>query len=525
MKKRWISLAMAVMLLLSAFSWASAETDPDTLAAQFAYVVKDLDLEKTVDIIWYGHNTAGFIPNENASIKRTLEKLFNVRITDAQVDTFNEEQLNLMKATGMDFDVATMPVEFVEWAELGLLRPISAEDVKTYMPNLYQPLIEAVGEDWVNYATVSGQLYGIPVISQSYTNPITMGVRTDWLEAVGYSPDNLPTTLEGLEEMLVKFHTDDPDGNGQMDTYAIDIFDEQYFGEYPLGAYGVSRRYWYNDGEGKPMWYAVDENYKEALKVLQRWYKLGIFDPEIISDGNNETTAKILADKVGGYHGNDWAFSTGHDKSPVKRGAAEGKTIDITIIPPVSGPSQVPGSTQYAAPVLASGMAFGRNCSDEAMIRIMQIINATFGDKDLFRYLFMGEKDVFYTEDKEGDATVTEMKTSEAMHTHGIQRYLFFSFNPSTTYEWRTEKSRLMIARIVRDMPTVKPNLTSVFTTEAEIEYQASVDKISDSFFWKAVMGEVDVDQEWDGYVKSWLAAGGQEILDQKLKLYEEMTK
>lgn len=524
MKTRYISLVLAVLVLFGIMGQAAAETDPVTLAEQFAYIVEDLDLSETVDITWYGHNTAGFIPSEDASIKRTLENLFNVRITDTQVDTFNEEQLNLMKATGMDFDVATMSVDFVEWSELGLLRAIDVEDVKTYMPNLYNPLMDAVGEDWVRYATVNGSLYGIPVISQSYTNPITIAVRTDWLNAIGYTEDNLPTTLEELEELLLKFHTDDPDGNGLEDTYAIDTFDEKYFAEYPLGAYGISRRYWYNDAEGKPAWYAVDENYKEALKVLQRWYKLGIFDPEIISDGNNETTAKFLADKVAGYMGNDWGFSTGHDKSPVKQAIADGKDMKVTILPPVAGPSGVPGSTQYAAPVIASGMAFGRNCTDEAMVRIMQIINATFGDKELFRYLFMGEKDVFYTEDAEGYATVTENKTSEAMHTHGIQRYLFFSFNPGTTYEWRTEKSRLMVARLVRDLPTVEPNISSVFMTEAEIEYQASVDKIADSFFWKAVMGEVDVDKEWDAYTKSWLAAGGQEIIDAKLEMYESLT-
>ena len=525
MFKRIVALLAIMTLCISVVTVAGADTAPEVLAEQFAYVTEGLDLEKTIEIKWYGHNTAGYIPNSDASIKRTLEKLFNVVITDVEVDTFNEDQLNLMKGTGMEFDVATMSIDFAEWSELGLLREINADDVKNYMPNLYNPLVNAVGDDWTTYASVNGKLFGIPVISQSYTNPITLGVRKDWLEAVGYTEDKLPDTLEELEELLLKFRTDDPDGNGKEDTYAIDTFDEGYFCEYPLGAYGVSKRYWYNDAEGKPMWYAVDENYKEALKVIQRWYKEGILDPEVVSDGNNETTAKIIEEKIGAYYGTDWGFCTGHDKSPVKKAAAEGKTLNMIVIPPVIGPTGIRGSTQYASSVITSGLAFGRKCTDEAMIRIMQIINATFGDKDFFRYLFMGEKDVYYTEDELGYATTTDAKTSENMHLHGIQRYIFFSFNPSTTYEWRTEKSRLEMNRIVRNMPTIKPNLVAGFKTEAEIEYQASVDKIADTFFWKAVIGDLDVDAEWDAYVANWYAAGGKEIFEQKLALYEQMKQ
>ena len=45
------------------------------------------------------------------------------------------------------------------------------------------------------------------------------------MEAVGAT--EAPNTLEEMEELLIKFRNEDPDGNGEKDTYALGTFFER----------------------------------------------------------------------------------------------------------------------------------------------------------------------------------------------------------------------------------------------------------------------------------------------------------
>ena len=52
-----------------------------------------------------------------------------------------------------------------------------------------------------------------------------------------------------------------------------------------------------------------------------------------------------------------------------------------------------------------------------------------------------------------------------------------------------------------------RPNLNEKFrSTEGELK------SIENEFFWKAILGEIDIDKEWDGYVASWKKNGGDEL-------------
>jgi len=478
-------------------------------------------MDKTLEVIWHGFNIAGYLPSNDSEIKKTLEEKFNIKITNVQVDNYNQEQLNVLLASGVEFDISTHQMSFAQLHELGLIRSIPEEYLSKYLPFFYNSLKNALGDDWKLYGSIDGEIYGIPMINEAWAAPMVLGVRTDWITAVGYDKNNLPKTLDGLEEMLEKFHTGDPDGNGKKDTYAIGRFDDM--DAYVLGAFGVSDRYWYPDKDGNPMTYAIDENYKEALKVLQRWYKKGIYDPEVITDTRTETTTKFVENKVGGYYGIDWAFTTGHNISPLKAAKDKGIEIEMTVIPPVTGPNGDVGTPQYSAIVVTSGMTFGRNCTDEKLIRLLQVINAIYTDEDLYKYVNYGPKDLFYTEDEDGFVQTTDFYTNENMHTYGAQRYLPYPFTPESLMKWRLQRDRYEKFVELKDFPKVGVHPVSVFSTDAQLEYSASVNKIADEFYWKALTGEIDVDAQWDAYKENWLNAGGKQILEEKRELYNRM--
>ncbi len=480
------------------------------------------NMDETLDVTWWGFNVSGYMPVDGSEIEKTLEERFNININNVMADNYNSEQINVLLASGLEFDICTNNQDFAKIEDLGLIRSIPEEYITTYLPAQYSELVNKYGDNWRIYSSIDDKIYGIPVINEAHTAPISMGIRTDWLETIGYSKDTLPKTLDELEKMLLKLHTDDPDRNGKDDTYALNNFDD--YSAYVLGAYGVSNRYWYNNKDGSPTYYAIDTNYKDALKVLQRWYKSGIYDPEVVTDVRKDTAAKFLAGKVAGYYGIDWAFTTGHNSSPLKAAKDAGLDIKMTIIPPVTGPTGVTATSKYAAGVSTAGMVFGRNCTDEKLIRLLQVVNTIYSEEDLFKYCMYGPKDVTYVEDEEGYVKTTEKYTNENISTYGAQRYINFGFSPASVLKWRTPRDRLEMFYELDDFPKVESSSISVFMTKAELEYNAATDKIAKEFFWKAFTGEIDVDAEWENYVSSWLKAGGQEILDAKIKLVDSLN-
>ncbi len=55
--------------------------------------------------------------------------------------------------------------------------------------------------------------------------------------------------------------------------------------------------------------------------------------------------------------------------------------------------------------------------------------------------------------------------------------------------------------------------------------YGAQLTTIVDEFRMKAIVGEADIDKEWDNYVQNWLNNGGKEKLEEleKAKTVEEL--
>ncbi len=529
MAKKTLHLALILVMLMCSVTCASTEGLTEWL--QYVADKEDgyTDMNETLEITWWGFNSNGVLPLDGTDMQKIIEQRFNVKITNVPVDNYNREQVNLLLATGTEYDISTTPASFSERAETGLIRTVSQEMLETYAPTIVGLLKDAVGDSWVNYATYQGEMWGIPQITASWDTPQVLGVRTDWLNAIGYDNTNLPTTIEGLEEMLLKLHTDDPDGNGVEDTYALGMSNS--YGFYEMGAFGVARGYWYYNADGELTHYAVDPNYKEALKLMQRWYKLGIYDPEIITDKRADGVAKFADGKIAGYQSLDNCFGRNSSASLSGPRAAieQGNTdIDITFIPPMEGCK----TALYGNTVSASGITFGVNCSDEKLIRLLQIQDTYFSDPELWQADSFGERYVNWDFDEAGNVLKGsengfEDRKEEA--ESGFQRFYNFSFIPSTVLAWRLGGvgeygSRYEIYQLVHDYPAIIPATVSVFATDADLEYGASCDKICDEYFLKCITGENDIDATWDNYVETWLNAGGQAILDAKRKLDASMN-
>jgi ABC-type glycerol-3-phosphate transport system substrate-binding protein len=132
-----------------------------------------------------------------------------------------------------------------------------------------------MGEVQRNYFTVDGKLILVAVMpgDQAWA----WNIRKDWLSKLGLKT---PTTPEELLEVAKAFTFNDPDGNGQNDTYGFtSAGNNKNIGEIGnlLLMYGPTTFYIKDNGVTHPV---LDGNYKKFLDFMRQIVDAKVIDPD-----------------------------------------------------------------------------------------------------------------------------------------------------------------------------------------------------------------------------------------------------
>src|SRR5690606_37383496 len=116
---------------------------------------------------------------------------------------------------------------------------------------------------------------------------------------------SVPTTLEELEEVFVKFRNNDPDQDSKKNTYALStpgegttlMFNSIY------GAFNTNP-FVFLERDGKLEYGFTLNETKEALKLLAKWKKMDLIDPEFLTDkartgGQDDISYKFASGRIG----------------------------------------------------------------------------------------------------------------------------------------------------------------------------------------------------------------------------------
>lgn len=134
-----------------------------------------------------------------------------------------------------------------------------------------------------------GGIYGLVGLgSQIIENLI---IRKDWLANVGME---VPTTLDELYEVMKAFTFNDPDGNGQNDTYGfVGTGSNTAYYENIFAAYGIPMGRMILLEDGTVTTYMKHENYLKAVEYFRRLYQEGIMDPDFATLTDMETFERL----------------------------------------------------------------------------------------------------------------------------------------------------------------------------------------------------------------------------------------
>lgn len=232
--------------------------------------------------------------DEEPAMEKIWEEKYGVNFDLIYVENSSlQEQVNLMIASNEIPDVM-QHIDSASYFDQGILGGWTEEFFREHAPRLSAYIDEIEPAAWA-YAKFDGELmYSIPGFRLYNTVASPYIWRTDWLKKVGI--EEIPEKLEDVEAAFYKFVNEDPDGNGIKDTFAMSSTTLN-----PIyGAFGTFRGKWLEDGNGGVIYGDVKPEAKEALELLNKWYKDGIIDPEFIT-GENQ----------GGYWALSHAFMNG----------------------------------------------------------------------------------------------------------------------------------------------------------------------------------------------------------------------
>ena len=538
MKRRVVSLFLTTTML--AMTVLSGCGKGSTAASDGS---ADGNLEDFYEITYTGYWSDDTYEDESY-VENMLEDALNIEL---EVVTTDNSNLDSLLATGQMPDCMWCDKEVAFMQDQELIRNIPVSMVKEYAPSFIKyfdenPLLYDYVLDPENPEEFTC-LRGITLQFVDYYLPNDY-YRYDWIQNLGIDlgveveqvADRVYAASDGIElskfiEIMDAFVNQDPDGDGQKNTYGVTAPNLQQSVFY--SAYGFHNGV--NEVNGEAEQYYVMDEFKEYLKGFAEIYKNGLIDPEIIEDNRKLSWDKVNTGKAGYWITstnslNSWAS----DRPPLTLLSADPEaTILLTPgIKPDGGEVQT---------VTNSSPAYGyfyvnANVDDEKLARILQFVEyAIFGNgDDSFKAsLFYGEEGVDWEWGEDGkpvkintlasgekgtwtfsqhgqDEKVTQWTGEEEVVAAGGK---YWSANQDGIWmKWQGVQYKEDIANET-DFAAIK--------TEVNTDIEAYVK----NYIAQAVLGQIDVDATWNDYLEELDRLGYNEMMSEldKVEPLEDM--
>ena len=298
------------------------------------------------------------------------------------------------------------------YANLGLLAPV--DDMMPLMPE--RTALHYSDPLAISLVTFVGRQFGLP---EPPPIPRREGllIRQDWLDTLGLEP---PTTLDELYTVAVAFTEQDPDGNGQNDTFGVGGFiNGQGIGnrfDWIFGGYGVPGVWNFSNADSFGL-NVRNPQYPEALTYMKSLVDANVIDPDWPTLSRDEFRARWKQGLFGIMWEDFAALTNKSNYTPFDENFPDAEWIAL---PAPTGPN---GDAAYGV-YTGRGQIFAvsQNAADEgkqeAIARLLEWM-ATDG----YWLLGFGEEGVNYVIDANGDISVEGLDPAQAYNAPERQPY------------------------------------------------------------------------------------------------------
>ena len=414
---------------------------------------------------------------------------------------------DLMMSSGDTTDgiyYAWNPTRTAKYSAAGLIVDI-APYLEEYAPNLWA-LIQSDETIRKQLYSADGGIHFVPWITSDrrLVYGEGFGIRQDWLDKLGLA---MPTTTDGLLEVLRQFRAQDANGNGENDeiitgyqsqlnklTYAFKTADDYHYAE-----------------DGKTVVYGpMTDNYKEFLTFMNTLYAEGILDPDYFTNDSDIYMKKCQEDRVGLYCDNPGVFGT-----IMKDGEANGLSMDYAPMPWIGGYNLSSATRRYVQPY---GVAISSSCEDVAGILTYLDYFFTEEGNTLLNWGIEGESYEIVDGVYQYTDVVTNNDTYEA--TTALSMYANPTFvgvqSADAQFELYNEAQQAFINTWCNADSSLAIEPFIAFTTEeSDIDTQKATDLSTIQTSWrdKFITGDASIENDWETYLNDLAAYGVNDLL------------
>ena len=563
MKKKLVSLMLACTMLFSLSACGSEEAAPaqtETSTAQETETVTEVAepeeeaaAEETGELvdgkfadarsitveIYDRGNDGGSDPENNMYteyIKKGMKEKYNVDVTFKKVPRWTEvDEINNLLAAGdaPDICVTYSYPTVLTYAEMGGVIDLSplVEQYKSLLPNLFA---------WLGDTNVywdkdpkDGTLWAIEGKRAEQQRIVTY-VRKDWLDKLGL---DVPTTRQQFEDMLVAFDANASEllGNDANKMVPFQVsYDVGWTANNLIASFldpNMSDKEFYINGFDDRM--VTQNGTKEAVRLLNKWYNMGLLWDDFALYGSGDTTGDdmIKAGYVGAFMVNwDQPFRNGEDSFVANLQRNVGP--DAAVIPVDCFENSAGKYAKYLYSSAGDRKIFFPVTNDEPLASLLYL--DFISEPETIRFLQAGEEGVTHNVLEsgaieiiaaEGDAIQNSGKNIDYTITcngtcFGDQELATLSL----AYGYAGVDPELVLAadKIART-DGIAPKNVNVGIIEAEAGVGDTLSAKRDQLYDQAVVAaDGDFDATWDRLMDEYLSAGGQDIIDERAAKWEE---
>ena len=487
---------------------------------------------------------------ENNAYTRYLKELLNIQNENAFEAT-----------TGPDYNqkvsmaIASQNIPDIMYVEeYSTLKELVESDLIADLTDIYNNLAcDTVKEAYASYGeennpintvTFDGKIMAIPKTQLSDGQDF-LWLRKDWLDELGLEE---PKSLEDMEAVLKAFIEKDPDGNGEADTVGLVVHSDIY-GDYPNNTFAIDNVFtalgaypsvWTTDKDGKAVYGSVQEEMKEPLQLLNRWYEEGVIDKEFATRTNDDIVALISSGKCGAFIGPWWAPFNQAQTSTYATDDAEW----INVSCPVGEDGKINGIStrpyagfvvvrkgfehpEIAMKIVNVNAEYSKNDKTDATKEIKENQNLAYFNWPLYCEVQPGNNAELMTEHiqrvLDGKAEESSLTLEEQSYYEAALRYMEAEKNgkKADSADYSQYTSRLVSMNKMINEPANFMTPSFFETTDTMATKWTSLEKMEMETILKNVIGEKDI-SEFDKFVEQWYSFGGQQITDE---VNEEISK
>ena len=531
--KRILAILMAAALLLSLCMLSAAAEE--LVDGKFAET-------RTITVeIFDRSNDGGSDPTNNKFtdfIKKGMLEKYNVAVEFVRVPRWTEvDDMNNLLAAGDAPDVCvTYSYPTIQtYANMGGVLDMNPylTEYKDLLPNLYALLGDY--NIFYNQDPETGAVWAIEALLAERAR-INTFIRKDWLDKLGLA---VPTTIEEFEACLVAFRDNAELLLGadaaKMTPYTTS-YDIGWRNDHLLTSFvpdaATDEELYINGFDDRHLLYP---GYKEGVRVLNKWYNMGLIWKDFALYGSGDTTEdnNLKAGFVGAFtHNWDYPFRNGEDSihANLKRNVGE----DAAFIAVECFKNDAGEYRKFLADSVDRKVFFPAT-NDEPLASMLYV--DFISSPEVVKYLQIGDEGVNHVVNENG-AIATVAALAPDIQNSGMNIDYTITINGLNLFdEELTNKSKALnyagveseYVELALACSTNGGRVVAHYNVGAILAEEGvgtSLTEKRDTFLCQAVVAsEADFDAIYDAGMADYLASGGQDIIDERAEKLAAIAK